>query len=57
MPFLAGNDLLFTDDFQSSDDPDSATTLSRTMDFFAQKYREDLTFAQRVDELVERILP
>ena len=54
--FLAGNDLLFTDDFHSSDDPDSSTTLSRTMDFFAQKYREDSTFAQRVDDSVERIL-
>ena len=30
--------------------------LSRTLDFFAQKYREDSTFAQRVDASVERIL-
>jgi beta-N-acetylhexosaminidase len=54
--FLAGNDLLYVDDFIASGDPDAATTLARTAEFFAQKYREDSTFAQRVDASVERIL-
>ena len=54
--FLAGNDLLFADDFIASGDPDPATTMSRTLEFFTQKYREDSAFAQRVDASVERIL-
>lgn len=54
--FLAGNDLLFVDHFIASNDPDSFTTILRTLDFFAQKYREDEAFAQRVDASVERVL-
>jgi beta-N-acetylhexosaminidase len=54
--FLAGNDILFLDKFISSTDPDEYTTITRTINFFAQKYREDPLFAQRVDESVLRIL-
>ena len=54
--FLAGNDILFVHNFISAGDPDAYTTLSETLDFFAQKYREDSVFAQRVDESVLRIL-
>jgi len=54
--FLAGNDLLYIADFSSETDPDSYTSTVRTLDFFAQKYREDNVFAQRVDESVLRIL-
>jgi beta-N-acetylhexosaminidase len=54
--FLAGNDLLFLSDFRSTDDPDEMTTILGTLAFFAQKYREDPVFAQRVDEAVLRIL-
>ncbi|GAP14233.1 beta-glucosidase-related glycosidase [Longilinea arvoryzae] len=54
--FLAGNDLLYVDNFVSSGDPDAYTTLERTLDFFVQKYREDAAFAERVDTSVERIL-
>jgi beta-N-acetylhexosaminidase len=54
--FLAGNDLLILGDFVSNEDPDSYTTIIRTLDFFAQKYRDDVAFAQRVDEAVLRIL-
>jgi beta-N-acetylhexosaminidase len=54
--FIAGNDLLFVDRFVSSQDPDSYTTIVKTLEFFAQKYREDDAFAQRVDSSVERIL-
>jgi beta-N-acetylhexosaminidase len=54
--FLAGNDMLYLGNFVSSGDEDSYTTIMRTLDFFAQKYREDTAFAQRVDESVARIL-
>jgi beta-N-acetylhexosaminidase len=54
--FLAGNDLLYLDNFLSSGDPDVYTTYIRTLLFFAQKYREDPAFAQRVDQSVLRIL-
>jgi beta-N-acetylhexosaminidase len=54
--FLAGNDLLYLDNFIDSTDSDPFTTLQRTLDFFAQKYREDTAFAQRVDASVTRIL-
>ncbi len=54
--FLAGNDLLYLDNFLSSGDPDVYTSYIRTLAFFAQKYREDPAFAQRVDQSVLRIL-
>ncbi|OGO12066.1 MAG: hypothetical protein A2Y53_09330 [Chloroflexi bacterium RBG_16_47_49] len=54
--FLAGNDLLHLDNFLSSGDPDVYTSYVRTLAFFAQKYREDPAFAQRVDQSVLRIL-
>lgn len=54
--FLAGNDLLYLDNFLSSGDPDIYSTYVRTFTFFAQKYREDPAFAQRVDQSVLRIL-
>ena len=54
--FLAGNDLLYVNQFQSTGDPDSYTTIINTLDFLSQKYREDPAFAQRVDVSVERIL-
>ena len=53
--FLAGNDLLYVADF-SSGDQDSYNSAKRTLEFFAQKFREDPAFAQRVDESVLRIL-
>jgi beta-N-acetylhexosaminidase len=54
--FLAGNDLLYTGNFVSNTDPDTFTSIVRTLQFFAQKYREDQAFAERVDASVERIL-
>lgn len=54
--FLAGNDMLYVNNFVSTGDPDAFTTLSTTLDSFVQKYREDSVFAQRVDESVLRIL-
>jgi len=54
--FLAGNDLLYIGDIQSSDAADSYTTTLRILEFFTQKYREDPAFAQRVDESVLRLL-
>lgn len=54
--FLAGNDMLYLDNFVATNDPNSYTTIAQTAEFFAQKYREDLAFAERVDESVLRIL-
>lgn len=54
--FLAGNDLLYLGNITSSDDPDAYTTSVKILDSFAQKYREDPAFAQRVDQSVLRIL-
>jgi len=54
--FLAGNDLLYLGNITSSDDPDAYTTSIKILDSFAQKYREDPAFAQRVDQSVQRIL-
>lgn len=53
---LAGNNLLYVDDFKATGDPDSYTSIVRTLDYFAQKYNEDPAFAQRVDASVLRIL-
>ena len=54
--FIAGNDMLYLGNIISSDSPNTYTDTIRVMDFFAQKYREDPAFAQRVDESVARIL-
>ncbi|WKZ35479.1 MAG: glycoside hydrolase family 3 N-terminal domain-containing protein [Anaerolineales bacterium] len=54
--FLAGNDILYLGNIKSNDAPDTYTTTIRILDFFAQKYREDPAFAQRVDASVARIL-
>ncbi|MDX9863347.1 MAG: glycoside hydrolase family 3 N-terminal domain-containing protein [Anaerolineaceae bacterium] len=54
--FLAGNDLLYVDNFIATGDEDAAASLINTLTFFAQKYREDAAFAKRVDAAVERIL-
>jgi beta-N-acetylhexosaminidase len=54
--FLAGNDLLYLGNIQSSDKPDTYETVLNILDFFSQKYREDTAFAQRVDSAVGRIL-
>lgn len=54
--FLAGNDMMILSDFQEPQDEDEITTILSTLEFFAQKYREDDVFAQRVDEAVLRIL-
>ena len=47
--FLAGNDLLYINNFLSTGDDDELTSIIRTLDSFAQKYREDDAFAQQVD--------
>lgn len=54
--FLAGNDMIYLGNIKSDDAPDNYTTIVRILDFFAQKYREDPAFAQRVDTSVARIL-
>ncbi|MEX2144366.1 MAG: glycoside hydrolase family 3 N-terminal domain-containing protein [Anaerolineales bacterium] len=54
--FLAGNDLLYLGNFLANNDADAYASIRKTAQFFAQKYREDQAFAQRVDESVTRIL-
>ncbi len=48
--------MLLLSDFKSPEDPDELTTVQATLAFFAQKYREDPAFAEKVDESVLRIL-
>ena len=54
--FLAGSDLLNMGGIVSTGDKDNSETVVNTLDFFAQKYHEDSSFAQRVDESVLRLL-
>ncbi len=55
--FLAGNDLLYLGAIGTSEhEPDPHKTIAGILTFFAQKYREDPTFAHRVDDSVRRIL-
>ncbi|MFC1878632.1 glycoside hydrolase family 3 N-terminal domain-containing protein [Chloroflexota bacterium] len=54
--FLAGNDLLYIADLTTNNETDPEAATIHTLEFFAQKYREDAAFAQRVDESVVRIL-
>jgi beta-N-acetylhexosaminidase len=53
--FLAGNDLLYLGNI-TSETEDTYTATLGILEFFAQQYREDRDFAQRVDEAVTRIL-
>lgn len=54
--FLAGNDMLFLDNFEDRNDLSQADTIIKTVEFFRQKYQEDAVFSQRVDASVLRIL-
>jgi len=54
--FLAGNDLLYLDQFISTGDNNRYETYKKTIDLFNQKYREDQAFAAKVDASVLRIL-
>lgn len=55
--FLAGNDLLYLGNINSDEiDSDTYSTTIGILEFFAQVYRNDSDFAQRVDAAVTRIL-
>ncbi len=54
--FLAGNDMLYLDNFRAKNDLDAFATIIRTLDSFTNKYQEDSVFAQQVDASVRRIL-
>lgn len=54
--FMAGNDLLFLDEFNASDDSSAYEGILRTHQFFVQKYNEDKFFSQKVDAAVTRII-
>lgn len=53
---LAGNDLILTGNFIGPDSPNLYSSIVDTLNFFAQKYRDDVAFAQLVDDAVLRIL-
>ena len=54
--FIAGNDMLYLGNTGSENQPTPSEDIIDTLEFFAQKYREDEAFAERVDESVVRIL-
>jgi beta-N-acetylhexosaminidase len=55
--FLAGNDLLYLGNITSDEaGSDSYSTTVGIIEYFAQVYKDDTTFARRVDEAVTRIL-
>ena len=55
--FLAGNDLLYLGNITSDEtESDTYSTTISILEFFAQVYTDDTTFARRVDEAVTRIL-
>lgn len=55
--FVAGHDLLFVADFAQSDAwQEQITNVRSTIDFFADRYREDPVFAERVNASLRRIL-
>jgi beta-N-acetylhexosaminidase len=53
---LAGNDVLVLTGLDPDGEIDQSAAIISTLEFFAQKYRDDLAFAQQVDESVQRIL-
>ncbi len=53
---LAGNDMLFMGEIRSISDPDSYTSLVKTIDFFVQKYQEDPAFKIRIDQAAKKVL-
>jgi beta-N-acetylhexosaminidase len=55
--FLAGNDILYLGNITAEDsNEDTYTATVGILEYFAQQYRTDREFAQRVDEAVSRIL-
>jgi beta-N-acetylhexosaminidase len=55
--FQAGNDLLYLGNITSEEpEADTYTSTLEILDFFAQQYQADRTFAQLVDDAVLRIL-
>ncbi|HUN23775.1 MAG TPA: glycoside hydrolase family 3 N-terminal domain-containing protein, partial [Anaerolineales bacterium] len=52
---LAGNDLLFLDEFFAPNETQSQT-VAKTIDQFVRKYKEDTVFASSIDAAVLRIL-
>ena len=55
---LAGNDLLFLDDFalETAGYAEQVDNVKDTIEWFREKYETDQSFKQRVDEAVRRIL-
>ena len=54
--FNAGNDLLYLASFGLNPEVDQTSTIEDTIGYFVQQYRDDPTFAERVDGSVRRII-
>jgi len=54
--FLAGNDILYLGNFSADGESDSTSAVIETLQLFTQKYREDVAFAERVDEAAARVI-
>lgn len=54
--FLSGNDVLYMDQLVGSNDNNRYESYIKILDHFVQKYIEDKSFADRVDQSVLRIL-
>jgi len=54
--FLAGNDLLYLGNIKADSNQSTYDATLEILDYFAQEYRNDQVFAQRVDAAVLRIL-
>ncbi|HET7011332.1 MAG TPA: glycoside hydrolase family 3 N-terminal domain-containing protein [Anaerolineales bacterium] len=54
--FLAGNDLLILENFQSSGDDDEVESMVEAISAFVTRYRDDPAFGERVDASVLRVL-
>jgi beta-N-acetylhexosaminidase len=53
---MAGNDILYMGNIVASGDPDSYTTVTRTINYFVQKYQEDSVFRIRIDQAATNII-
>ncbi|HML22511.1 MAG TPA: glycoside hydrolase family 3 N-terminal domain-containing protein [Aggregatilinea sp.] len=54
--FLAGNDILYLDDFATTPGDDPLTNVIDVIQFFAERYENDPVFRVRVDQSLTRIL-
>ena len=54
--FSAGSDMLYLGEFGTDPQANQADTVSDTIEYFVQRYRDDVAFREQVDASVRRIL-